>query len=80
MEDVGLGILRPFGPFYIQRFGIYFVTIWYSLLLFGIFFPVLVCCRKKNLATLDERTSWQKSGLAGYEQRPFELQQLPIWH
>jgi hypothetical protein len=31
---------------------VYFVAIWYILLVFGIFFPVLVCCTKKNLATL----------------------------
>jgi hypothetical protein len=28
------------------------VAIWYILWLFGIFFPVLVCFNKKNLATL----------------------------
>jgi hypothetical protein len=28
------------------------VAIWSSLWPFGIFFPVLVCCAKKNLATL----------------------------
>jgi hypothetical protein len=44
---------------------VYFLVIWYISLLFGIFFylvyfmviwyifPVLVCCNKKNLATLD---------------------------
>jgi hypothetical protein len=26
---------------------------WYILWTFGIFFPVLVCCNKKNLATLE---------------------------
>jgi hypothetical protein len=38
---------------------VYFMAIWYSLWPFGIFngylvylFPVLVCCTKKNLATL----------------------------
>jgi hypothetical protein len=38
---------------------VYFMAIWYilwpfwySLWLFGIFFPVLVCCINKNLATL----------------------------
>jgi hypothetical protein len=30
----------------------YFMAIWYILWSFGIFFPVLVCCTKKNLATL----------------------------
>jgi hypothetical protein len=36
---------------------VYFTDIWYILRLlwsFGIFFPVLVCRIKKNLATLDE--------------------------
>jgi hypothetical protein len=31
---------------------IYFVAIWNILWLFGIFPPFLVCCAKKNLATL----------------------------
>jgi hypothetical protein len=31
---------------------VYFVAIWYSLWFFGIVFTVLVCCTKKNLATL----------------------------
>jgi hypothetical protein len=31
---------------------VYFTAIWYNL--FGILFPVLVCCTKKNLATLFE--------------------------
>jgi hypothetical protein len=30
----------------------YFMAIWYILWSFGIFFPVLVFCTKKNLATL----------------------------
>jgi hypothetical protein len=38
-------ILWPFGY-------VYFVAIHYILWSFGIFFPVLVCCTKKNLATL----------------------------
>jgi hypothetical protein len=29
-----------------------FPAIWYMFLLFGTFLPVLVCCDKKNLATL----------------------------
>jgi hypothetical protein len=28
------------------------VAIWYILRLFGIFFPILVCCTKNNLAAL----------------------------
>jgi hypothetical protein len=31
---------------------VYFAAIWFILWLFVIFSPVLVCCRKKNLATL----------------------------
>jgi hypothetical protein len=31
---------------------VYFTAIWYILWLFGTFFPVLVCCTKKHLATL----------------------------
>jgi hypothetical protein len=36
---------------------VYFVTMCFSLWLFGIFFPVLVCCTEKNLATLNETKS-----------------------
>jgi hypothetical protein len=50
MEDVGIHILWPFGIFYSNL--VYFMAIWYIFWLFGIFFPVLVCCSKKNLATL----------------------------
>jgi hypothetical protein len=39
-------ILKPFGLFYGHL--VYFVTIWNILWLFAIFFPVLVCCDKKN--------------------------------
>jgi hypothetical protein len=47
MENVGivfviLTILRPFGIIYFHL--VYFVAIW-------LFFPVLLCCTKKNLAT-----------------------------
>jgi hypothetical protein len=31
---------------------VYFMVLWYILGLFGIFLPILVCCKKKNLATL----------------------------
>jgi hypothetical protein len=31
---------------------VYFMAIWHILCLFGIFFPVLVCYNKKNLASL----------------------------
>jgi hypothetical protein len=30
----------------------YFMTIWYNMCSFATFFPVLVSCTKKNLATL----------------------------
>jgi hypothetical protein len=38
---------------------VYLTAIWYILWPFGIFFPVLVCCAKKTLATLkyNEMTS-----------------------
>jgi hypothetical protein len=45
MEDVHL-----FGLFCCHL--VYFVAVWYISWLFGIFLPVLVCCNKKNLATL----------------------------
>jgi hypothetical protein len=32
---------------------IYLIAIWYIMCTFGIFFPVLVSCPKKNLATLE---------------------------
>jgi hypothetical protein len=43
-------ILWPFGLFYDHL--VYFAYIWYILTTSGLFFPVLVCCTKKNLATL----------------------------
>jgi hypothetical protein len=43
-------ILRPFGIFYGHLR--HFMAIRYIMWLFGIFFIVLVCCTKKNLATL----------------------------
>jgi hypothetical protein len=36
------------------------MAIWYILWSFGIFFPVLVFCTKKNLATLPERKKKSK--------------------
>jgi hypothetical protein len=45
MEDVGI--------YYGQL--VYFTAIWYILWPFGIFFPVLVCCPKKNMASLAQR-------------------------
>jgi hypothetical protein len=46
-------ILWPFGISYIDSG--YFMTIGYILYSFGTFFPVLVSCTKKNLATLCRR-------------------------
>jgi hypothetical protein len=43
-------ILWPFGKFYNHL--VYFMAIWYILWEFGQFSTVLVCCTKKNLATL----------------------------
>jgi hypothetical protein len=67
MEDVGLP--WPFGLFYGCK--VYFMAISYifghlvHFRSFGIFFPVLVCCAKKNLATLVG--SWNRAHL-----RPLE--------
>jgi hypothetical protein len=53
----GLAI-ENIGTFYGHYIGlfcghlVYFVAIWYILWLLGILFPVLMCCTKKNLATL----------------------------
>jgi hypothetical protein len=55
MEDVGILPIWPFGLFY--GYFVYFVAIWYILWLFDMFFPVLVCCTKKNLATLAQGTA-----------------------
>jgi hypothetical protein len=44
----------PFGIFYGHLR--YFITIWCILCSFGTFFPVLVSCTKKNLATLSSET------------------------
>jgi hypothetical protein len=49
MED----ILCPFGQF--SGHLAHFMAIWYILPQFGTFLPVLVCCIKKNLATLFNR-------------------------
>jgi hypothetical protein len=45
-----LSTLRPWKIFCGHL--VYFVAIWYILWSFGVFFPVLVYCTKKNLATL----------------------------
>jgi hypothetical protein len=45
MEDVGIGILWPFGIFY---------GLLVYLLVILIYFPFLVFCTNKNLATLIE--------------------------
>jgi Na+/H+-dicarboxylate symporter len=49
----------PFGLYYGHL--VYFVAFWHILWLFVIFSPLLVCCTKKNLATLQWRR--QKNGL-----------------
>jgi hypothetical protein len=50
MEDVG--ILYVHLVYFTAIGNITHIAIWYILWSFGIFFPVLVCCTKKNLATL----------------------------
>jgi hypothetical protein len=56
MEDVGI--------FYVHL--INFPAIWYIYPPFGTFFPVLVCCTKKNLATLEQGVSKQTPSLFTY--------------
>jgi hypothetical protein len=50
MKDVG----KFYGHlvYFTNIWYVYFVLIWYICWSFGIFFPVLVCCNKKNLAAL----------------------------
>jgi hypothetical protein len=43
--------MKSFGTFYSQ--GEYFNSQWYVLWSFGTLCPFLVCCSKKNLATLE---------------------------
>jgi hypothetical protein len=50
MDHVGIHILCPNGIFYVNL--ACFVAIWNILWLFDIFFPVLVRCTTKDLATL----------------------------
>jgi hypothetical protein len=50
MEDVGIFYIWTLGPLY--GLLLYFMDIWYSSWKFGIFFPNLVFCAKKILATL----------------------------
>jgi hypothetical protein len=71
MEDVGV--------FYFHL--IHFMTIWYRYLVaiwriyvFGIFFPVLVCCTTKNLATLGlMRTSLSLTTCSMYVHKSREI-------
>jgi hypothetical protein len=51
MENVGTYIVWTFGIFFCHLMN--FMGIWYILRSFGVFFPVLVRCTKKNLATMD---------------------------
>jgi hypothetical protein len=59
-------ILVNFGGLSMENDGLFyghlvdFTAIWYFLLSFGTFFHVLVCCTKKNLATLPE--FWRNFG------------------
>jgi hypothetical protein len=46
LQSKMLVFLGPFCLFYGQM--VYFMAIWFILLSFGIFSPVLVCCNKKN--------------------------------
>jgi hypothetical protein len=48
MESVGLFLAM----WSMYLFSIYFVAVCHILWLFGTYFPVLVCCTKKYLATL----------------------------
>jgi hypothetical protein len=51
MEAVGI-IKSTFGLFYSHL--VYFMDIWYSFVVIKNILPVLVCCTKKNLATLEQ--------------------------
>jgi hypothetical protein len=52
MENVDIfrNNFRQFGVFYINL--VHFISFWCILRSFDIFLPVLLCCSKKNLATL----------------------------
>jgi hypothetical protein len=54
-------ILWTLGPFYLQSFVIFYGYLVVIRDYFGIFFPVLVCCTKKNLATLRQRQTFLES-------------------
>jgi hypothetical protein len=62
MKDVG--ILQPFGLFYVYL--VYLATYLVYVMAICYIFPVLVCCTKKNLATLLAANSIAnfKAGLA----------------
>jgi hypothetical protein len=64
-------ILRPFGIFYGHL--VYVVAIWCSLRPFGIFFPFWYVWAKKNLATLDLRSSSWRSRVRIFKQRVPEI-------
>jgi hypothetical protein len=67
-------ILLSFGIFYgiLWYFGIfcchlvYLVVIWHILWPLGIYFPILVCCSKKNLATLTQRRNCPEISFVGF--------------
>jgi hypothetical protein len=79
MEDVGLfyGLLVYFTAFWsiLRPFGIFIVICciefsWAYLMVICYFFPVLVCCAKKNLATLIPKAA---SGLDAIKQSLMHL-------
>jgi hypothetical protein len=59
MEDVGIHMLYPCGPFH--GLWVYFVAIEYMLWPSGTIFPVLVCRTEKNLAALFFSILWVSS-------------------
>jgi hypothetical protein len=80
MEDVG----TFFCPL------VYFTAIWYTLWpfdifylwLFGIFFPVLVCCTKKNLATVKSSQIFFRFYLGHWQEgigKLFSFGGLGVW-
>jgi hypothetical protein len=58
IEDVGIfyGHMVPIFYGHLPDF----MAFWYIFWLFGIFFPVLLCCSKNNLAALNDTTTSPK--------------------
>jgi hypothetical protein len=67
-------MLWPFGMFY--GHGVFLMAIWYICWPFGIFFPVLVCCNKKNLATLLV-TARRKMATSAQQKQKSDKKRLP---